>query len=215
MSNIKPITVILAEDHVIVREGLAAVCQKLNLQVLGECADGLAALEMIRALRPDFALLDLHMPKLSGLEVVRRVREAAYPTRCIMLTFSRNESLIREALKAGADGYLLKEGPSRHLADAISYIRDGGRYISPLLKEANLFAPRDTAKDDPLAPLSPRERDVFSHLVNAHCAKEIATLLGISPKTVDTYRTSLMHKLKLPDLVSLVKFAIQNGLTST
>jgi len=215
MSHMKPTTIILADDHAIVREGLAAICETKGLQVLGQCADGLAALEMIRAQKPDFALLDLQMPKLSGLQVIRKIREADLPTRCIILTISREESAIREAFKAGADGYLLKDGPSRHLSDAISYIHDGGHYVSPMLKESNPFSALNTAADDPLAQLSRRERDVFGHLVNGLRAKEIANLLDISPKTVDTYRASLMRKLKIHDLVGLVKFAIENGLTST
>jgi DNA-binding NarL/FixJ family response regulator len=133
MSNPKQITVVIAEDQALIREGLVLVCQSRDLQVVAQCADGLTALEAIRSLKPDFALLDLNMPKLSGVEVVRKVREAAIPTHCIILTISREESAIREALKVGVDGYLLKDGPPRHLTDAINYVRDGGVYVSPLL----------------------------------------------------------------------------------
>jgi DNA-binding NarL/FixJ family response regulator len=148
--------------------------------------------------------------------VVRKVREAGIPTRCIILTISREESAIRGALKAGADGYLLKDGPPRHLTDAISYIRDGGVYVSPLLRVAGLLpSAREAHEDDPLAHLSRREHDVFFHLVNGLRAKEIANLLDISPKTVDTYRASLMRKLNIHDLVGLVKFAIEHNLTTT
>jgi DNA-binding NarL/FixJ family response regulator len=216
MSNPRPTTVLIADDHAIVREGLVAICQSRDLQVVGQCSDGLAAAEMIRSLKPDFAVLDLNMPKLSGLQVVRKVRESASPTRCIILTISREESAIREALKTGADGYLLKDGPFRHLVDAINYIRDGGVYVSPLLRMSTLLpSARDSAEDDPLSLLSRREHDVFFHLVNGLRAKEIASLLNISPKTVDTYRASLMRKLNIHDLVGLVKFAIEHNLTST
>jgi len=216
MNNHKQTTVVIAEDQAIIREGLMLVCQSRDLQVVGQCADGLAALETIRALKPDFALLDLNMPKLSGVEVVRKVREAEIPTRCIILTISREESAIREALKAGVDAYLLKDGDPRHLTDAINYIRDGGVYVSPLLKVAGLFpSSREAREDDPVAHLSRREHDVFFHLVNGLRAKEIANLLDISPKTVDTYRASLMRKLNIHDLVGLVKFAIEHKLTTT
>ena len=209
-------TVLIAVDHAIVREGLVAICQSRDLQVVGQCSDGLAAAEMIRSLKPDFAILDLNMPKLSGLQVVRKVRETGSPTRCIILTISREESIIREALQAGADGYLLKDGPFRHLVDAINYIRDGGVYVSPLVRMAGLLPnSRESQRDDPLAVLSRREHDVFFHLVNGLRAKEIASLLDISPKTVDTYRASLMRKLNIHDLVGLVKFAIERNLTST
>jgi len=216
MHNPKQTTVVIAEDQAIIREGLVLVCQSRDLLVVGQCADGLAALETIRALKPDFALLDLNMPKLSGVEVVRKVREAEIPTRCIILTISREESAIREALKAGVDAYLLKDGDPRHLTDAINYIRDGGVYVSPLLKVAGLFpSSHEAREDDPIAHLSRREHDVFFHLVNGLRAKEIANLLDISPKTVDTYRASLMRKLNIHDLVGLVKFAIEHKLTST
>jgi DNA-binding NarL/FixJ family response regulator len=216
MNNAKQTTVVIAEDQAIIREGLMLVCQSRDLNVVGQCADGMAALESIRSLKPDFALLDLNMPKLTGLQVVRKVREMECPTRCIILTISREESAIREALKVGADGYLLKDGPPRHLTDAINYIRDGGVYVSPLLRVAGLLpSTREDRDDDPLAHLSRRERDVFFHLVNGLRAKEIANLLDISPKTVDTYRASLMRKLNIHDLVGLVKFAIEHNLTTT
>ena len=216
MNNLKQTTVVIAEDQAIIREGLVLVCQNRDLHVVGQCADGLTALETIRSLKPDFALLDLNMPKLSGVEVVRKVREAEIPTRCIILTISREESAIREALKAGVDAYLLKDGDPRHLTDAINYIRDGGVYVSPLLKVAGLFpSTREAREDDPIAHLSRREHEVFFHLVNGLRAKEIANLLDISPKTVDTYRASLMRKLNIHELVGLVKFAIEHKLTTT
>jgi len=215
-NNNRPTTVIVAEDQAIIREGLVLVCQNRELQVLGQCSDGMAALEMIRTLKPDFALLDLNMPKLTGLQVVRKVRETEGGTRCIILTISREESSIREALKVGVDGYLLKDGPPRHLIDAINYIRDGGVYVSPLLRMAGLLpSSGEVRENDPLAHLSRREHDVFYHLVNGLRAKEIANLLDISPKTVDTYRASLMRKLSIHDLVALVKFAIEHNLTTT
>jgi len=216
MNNPIQTTVVIAEDQAIIREGLALVCQSRDLQVVAQCADGLTALETIRSLKPDFALLDLHMPKLSGVDVVRGVREAGTPTRCIILTISREESAVREALRVGVDGYLLKDGPPRHLTDAINYVRDGGVYVSPLLRIAGLLPTAHEAyEDDPLTHLSRRERDVFFHLVNGMRAKEIANLLDISPKTVDTYRASLMRKLNIHDLVGLVKFAIEQNLTTT
>lgn len=216
MTNPKPTTVVVADDQALIREGVVLVCQNQNLQVIGQYADGMAAFDAIRSLRPDFALLDLNMPKLTGVQVVRKVREAEIPTRCIILTITKEDMVIREALKIGADGYLLKEGVPRHITDAINYIRDGGVYVSPLLRLSDMSpAAREGGHDDPLAQLSRRERDVFFHLVNGLRAKEIAGMLDISPKTVDTYRASLMRKLNIHDLVGLVKFAIEHNLTST
>ena len=210
----KPISVILADDHLIVREGLAAFCEaRPELHIVGQCSDGLAAVEMIKAVQPDFAIIDLHMPKLHGLEVIRKVREASSPCKLVVLSISRDEKMVLEALRAGANGYLLKDGPARHLLDAISYIQDGGVYISPLLRREYLLeAPRKAPAEDPLASLSRREYEVFSFLVDGMRPKDIAKLLDISPKTVDTYRSSLMRKLDIHDVAGLVKFAIKRDL---
>lgn len=217
MNKDKPISILLADDHAIVREGIAALCEThAEFQVVGQCSDGMAALELIRSLKPDFAVLDLNMPKMTGIQVIRRIRELGLPTRLLVLSIARDENVVMEALHAGADAYLLKDGPARHLLDAISYIRDGGVYVTPLLKGARLFTQAQKPDvRDPLASLSPREYEVFSHLINGLRAKDIADLLAISPKTVDTYRASLMRKLNVHDLVGLVKFAIERNLTST
>ena len=216
MQELQPTTVVLADDHAIVREGFAALCTANGMRVLAECADGLKAVETISALNPDFAILDLHMPGMTGIEVVRKLRLAGCLAKSIILSISREEHTVLEALRAGADGYLLKDGPTRHLLDAMSFIRDGGVYVSPLLRGAGMFArPEKSPSDDPVGRLSAREMEVFSYLVKGLRAKDIAELLEISPKTVDTYRASLMRKLNVHDLVSLVKFAIERNLTST
>ena len=217
MQATRPISIILADDHSIVREGLAAFCgTHPELHIAGQCADGLAAVEMIKALEPDFAIIDLHMPKLHGLEVIRKVRETPSPCKLIVLSISRDDKMVMEALRAGANGYLLKDGPARHLLDAISYIQDGGVYISPLLRRDYLLeTPRKAVAEDPLASLSRREFEVFSFLVDGLRPTDIAKLLDISPKTVDTYRSNIMRKLGIHDLVGLVKFAIQRNLTSS
>ena len=216
MTERDEITVVLADDHAIVREGIAALCAGAGLQIVGQCADGNSAFDTIMNLKPEFAILDLHMPGLSGVECVRKLRAAGSSARLMILSISREESAVFDALRAGADAYLLKDGPSRHLLDAINYVRDGGVYVSPLLRGAGLFAKGENNRTgDPLASLSPREMEVFSYLVNGLRAKDIADLLEISPKTVDTYRASLMRKLNVHDLVGLVKFAIERNLTST
>jgi DNA-binding NarL/FixJ family response regulator len=133
----------------------------------------------------------------------------------VILSISREDSVVLESLRAGADAYLLKDGPARHLLDAIQFVRDGGVYVSPLLRGAAFFTRPEKVAEDPLSLLSPREMEVFTQLVNGARAKDIAERLDISPKTVDTYRASLMRKLKVHDLVGLVKFAIERNLTST
>src|SRR5271157_5050613 len=216
MQELRETTVVLVDDHAIVREGFAALCSANGMHIVGQCSEGTAAVEMIAALRPDFAILDLNMPGISGIEVIRRLRASGCAVKLLILSISREEATVMEALRAGADAYLLKDGPSRHLLDAIAFVRDGGVYISPLLRGAGLFTRAESARvEDPLGSLSPRETEVFSYLVSGLRAKDIADLLGISPKTVDTYRASLMRKLNIHDLVGLVKFAIERNLTST
>jgi two-component system response regulator DegU len=209
-----PMTLILADDHGIVREGVAAFCKaRSDVSLLGQCSDGQEALDMILARNPDFAVLDLDMPKLSGLEVIRRVREAGSKTRLIVLSISRDQNIIRELFRSGADGYVLKDGPSRHIFDAINYVRDGGQYLTPLLHRENIDKKQE--KQDPLALLSKREFAVFSLLVDGVRPKDIAKSLEISPKTVDTYRANIMRKLMIDNVAGLVRFAIQRNLNTT
>ena len=129
------ISLVLADDHPVVREGLAAIFDaRPELQIVGQCSDGLAAVEMIKALKPDFAIIDLQLPKLHGLEVVQRLRDANSPSKLVVLTISHDEKMVLWALRAGADGYLVKDGPASQLLDAISHIRSGGVYVSPVLR---------------------------------------------------------------------------------
>jgi DNA-binding NarL/FixJ family response regulator len=210
------ITVVLADDHAIVREGFAALCCAHGMIILGQAYDGPSALEAVGSLRPDFAILDLHMPGMTGLEVIRRLRAAGNKAKLMILSITSDDSTVMEALRAGADAYLLKDGPTRHLVDAIHFVQEGGVYVSPLLRGAGLFTRAEKGADaNPMSSLSPREAEVFSYLVNGLRAKDIAEVLDISPKTVDTYRASLMRKLNVHDLVGLVKFAIERNLTST
>ena len=126
---------VLADDHPILREGLAAFFDvRPDLHIVGQCSDGLAAVEMVKALAPDFAIIDLNLPKLHGLEVIQRLREANSPSKLVVFTISHDEKLLMWALRAGANGYVLKDGPALHLFDAISRIRNGGVYVSPLLR---------------------------------------------------------------------------------
>jgi two-component system, NarL family, response regulator NreC len=211
MESTKPITLVLADDHGILREGIAAFCNsRPDLKILGQSSDGLEAVELILALKPDFAVLDLNMPKASGLEVIRRVRQAKSETKLVVLSISRDEHVIRELFRSGANGYLLKDGPARHLFDAINYIQDGGQYLTPLIRRESIDTKRE--KKDPLALLSKREYEVFSFLVDGMRPKDIAKMLEISPKTVDTYRANIMRKLEVDGIAGLVRFAIQRNL---
>lgn len=141
-------TIILADDHAIVREGLAAFCaSQPGLKVVAQCSDGETAYDAILAEQPDFAILDLHMPKLTGLEVIRKLRAAGCTSKLMILSISREDTTVLEALRSGADGYLLKDGPGRHLLDAFNFVRDGGVYVSPCSRvRACLRSPRANAR---------------------------------------------------------------------
>jgi DNA-binding NarL/FixJ family response regulator len=215
MQNSEGATVVLADDHNIVREGIASLCAANGMRILGEVADGPAAIEMILERRPDFAIIDLHMPTMTGVEVIGKLRDAGCQAKLLILSVSREEATVVQALFAGADAYMLKDGPGRHLMDAINFVREGGVYVSPLLRGAGLFTHGEkNRQDDPLAGLSPREAEVFSYLMDGMRAKDIADLLEISPKTVDTYRASLMRKLDVHGMVGLVKFALELNLAN-
>ena len=210
METTKPITIVLADDHGIVREGIAAFCSsRPDLKIIGQSSDGAAAVELILELKPDFVILDLNMPKLNGLDVIRRLRQEKCETRILVLSISRDENVVRELFRSGANGYLLKDGPARHLFDAINYVLDGGQYLTPLMRLDIL----DSGKKAPdaLTLLSKREYEVFNYLVDGMRPRDIAKILDISPKTVDTYRASIMRKLEVDGIAGLVRFAIQRN----
>jgi DNA-binding NarL/FixJ family response regulator len=213
LETLKVITMVIVDDHAIVREGIAAFCSsRPDLKILGQSSEGGEAVDLILKLKPDFAVLDLNMAGMNGLEVIRRVREAKSETRLIVLSVSHDENMIREVFRSGGNGYVLKDGPSRHLFDAINYVLDGGQYLTPLIRRDALDAKRP-AKDQ-LSLLSKREYEVFSFLVDGMRPKDIAKVLEVSPKTVDTYRANIMRKLELDGIAGLVRFAIQRNLPS-
>jgi DNA-binding NarL/FixJ family response regulator len=212
----KTYSILIADELTLVREGLAALCQnQAGFRVVGQCSEGVVALRMIETQRPDIAILDLNLPDLFALEVVRRVNEAGLPTKIVVLSTRRDRKTVVEALRCGVSAFLLKSGPSLQLLEAFEQILDGGIYVSPELELDKIFCPgQKSSGEDPLQSLSAREHQVFSFLCDGVRAKEIAARLALSPKTVDTYRASLMRKLDIHDVAGLVKFAIQRDLTS-
>jgi DNA-binding NarL/FixJ family response regulator len=217
----KTYSIFLADELTLVREGLAALCEAPGrgrplFKVVGQCSEGAVAQRMIESTRPDIAVLDLNLPDLFTLEVVRRIKEANLPTKIVVLSTRRDRKTVVEALRCGVSAFLLKSGPSHQLLDAFDQILDGGIYVSPELELNKIFCPgQKSAVEDPLQSLSAREFQVFSLLCEGVRAKEIAARLSLSPKTVDTYRASLMRKLDIHDVAGLVKFAIQRDLTSS
>lgn len=212
----KTYSILLADELTLVREGLAALCEaQPQYRVVGQCSDGAAALRLIESRPPDIAVLDLNLPDLFTFEVVRRIRDANHPTKIVVLSTRRDRKTVVEALRCGVSAFLLKSGPSIQLLEAFDQILEGGIYVSPELELNKIFTPgQRSAVEDPLQSLSAREYQVFSLLCDGVRAKEIAARLTLSPKTVDTYRASLMRKLDIHDVAGLVKFAIQRDLTS-
>lgn len=210
-------SVMLADDLTLVREGLAALCAaQPAYRVVGQCSEGTAALRMIENVCPDIAVLDLNLADLFTLEIVRRTREANIPTKIVVLSTRRDRKTVVEALRCGVNAFLLKSAPATQLLEAFEQVLDGGIYVSPQLELNKIFSASHKAEpDDPLESLSAREYQVFTLLVEGIRAKEIAARLDLSPKTVDTYRASLMRKLDIHDVAGLVKFAIQRDLTSS
>jgi two-component system response regulator NreC len=206
-----PIRVILADDHLLVRQGLRMVLEKENIEVLGEASDGLEAIRLIQELLPDIAVLDLDMPRLDGLAVLREAARLSPQTRAIILTRHMEEPYAVEALRIGARGYVLKTQASTDLVAAIRHVDRGEVYLSPKISKAVVQAYL-TNSEGPTGQLSVRERQVLQLVGEGHSTKKIASLLGISAKTVDTHRTKVMEKLDIHQTAGLVRYAIRHGL---
>jgi DNA-binding NarL/FixJ family response regulator len=206
-----PIRVILADDHLLVRQGLRLVLENEQIEVLGEASDGLEAIRLIQELLPQVAVLDLDMPGLDGLGVLREAARLCPQTRIVILTRHMEEPYAVEALRIGARGYVLKTQASTDLVAAIRHVDRGEVYLSPKISKAVVRAYLNNT-DGPSGKLSVRERQVLQLVGEGHSTKKIANLLGISVKTADTHRTKLMEKLDIHQTAGLVRYAIRNGL---
>ena len=210
-----PIDILLADELTLVREGMAALCNSIaGYHVVAQVGSAGAALSEIQRLQPALALLDLGLSDLAATEVIRRVRELNLRTRCAVFSVRKDRKTVLEVLRTGACGFLLKTSTSEQMTEALSQFSQGGIYVSPQIEVMSLIGdgPNRNPGEDPLESLSTREFQVFSLLVEGIRAKEIAARLALSPKTVDTYRSSLMRKLDIHDVAGLVKFAIRRDL---
>jgi DNA-binding NarL/FixJ family response regulator len=208
--------IVLAEDHVLVREGIKKIIEAFaDLQVVGEAADGLQLLEILKNLPVNMVVLDISMPHLSGLEVAREIKKKYPVIKILILTMHKKKEYLNDAIAAGTDGYLLKEDAPKELLNAIERIRQGMIYVSPLLSGelANLYAQsRREALDEPAEPLSQREIQIIRMIAEGKSSKEIAEALFISFRTVQNHRVKIMRKLNLKKNTELVKYAIGKGL---
>jgi DNA-binding NarL/FixJ family response regulator len=204
------IRVLIVDDHAVVRQGLRALLEsRPEVVVVGDAADGQAALEQARALRPDVVLLDLLLPDLSGVEVTERLRAEGLPCKVLILTSSLEERLVAGAVRAGADGYLLKATRVADLVQAIVEVAAGRRVLDPAATQV-LFA--QLRQSDPLAELSAREREVFAALARGRANPEIAAALQIGEATVRSHVASVLEKLQLRDRTQVIIFALKHGL---
>jgi DNA-binding NarL/FixJ family response regulator len=212
------ITVFLADDHAVVRDGLRVLLEaQPDIRVIGDAADGRETVRRVARLCPDVVILDIAMPELNGIEAGREIAQVCPSTQVIFLSMHSTTEHIFRALQAGARGYLLKESAGIEVVNAVRAVHAGSRYLSQKISDSlidDYVHQRQAAEaQSPLARLSPRERQVLQLVVEGKPSAEIAGILSLSLKTVETYRSRLMHKLGISDLPSLVKFAIQHGLT--
>ena len=212
------IRVLLADDHAIVRDGLRALLGiQPDLTVVGDAATGREAVAAAADLHPDIVLLDIAMPDLNGIDAARRIREVCPSARVVILSMHSTGEHVYQALQAGAHGYLLKQSAGSEVIDAIRAVHAGRYYLSQKLSEAvieDYVRYREAAApESPLARLSSREREILQLIVEGKSRSEIATALSLSMKTVDTYRSRMLDKLGIADVPSLVKLAMQHGLT--
>lgn len=205
-------TVYLVDDHTIVRDGLRAMLEAGGYEVVGEAADPTVALAEVLRLNPDLLLLDLSLDRHSGFELLTEIHRRELPVRCIVLTMSAQPRHVADAMRLGAAGYLLKGSPRAELMRAIDEVSRGRRHLGPEVAELALQALTADPVDDPLAQLSPRERQIIERVVQGQSSAAIGAALHLSPKTVDTYRSRLMTKLGVSDVTALVRFAIRAGL---
>ncbi|MBN1813202.1 MAG: response regulator transcription factor [Anaerolineae bacterium] len=213
------ITVFLADDHAVVRDGLHALLDaESDIAVVGTAANGRDAVHQVTELHPDVVVVDIVMPDLGGVEATRQIHETSPSTQVVILSMYASDEYVRRALQAGARGYLLKESAGKEVIDAVRAVHAGRRYlgeeIADRLIDGYLDLYSNSEAGDPLAALSPRELEVLQLVVEGKTSPEIAGILTLSPKTIDTYRSRLMRKLGIGDIPGLVKFAIKHGLTS-
>ena len=204
--------ILLAEDHVIVRQGLCTLLEQAGMVVIGEASDGQEALQLAHTHRPEVAILDITMPHLNGLETARRLREVAPQIKIIMLTMHNEEPYVLEALQAGAVGYVLKTQAAVDIVQAIHTVVQGAVYLSPRVTSTvvQAYLAGSTIPPD---PLTSREREIVQRIAEGQTTKEIAAHLGLSVKTVESHRINLMRKLNIHDTATLVRYAIRRGLT--
>jgi two-component system, NarL family, response regulator NreC len=212
------VTVVLADDHPIVRQGLRHLLEaESNLKIVGEASDGLQAVQLSEKFKPDVLIVDIMMPGLNGLEVVRQVKDRSPGTYCIVLSMQSADVYVVEALKSGAAGYVLKETGPSELVNAVQQVIEGKRYLSPRLSERLIDVLLQTSEEitlDPYETLTNREREILQMVAEGMTTAAIAKRLSISPRTAELHRSRMMDKLGLHGQTELILYALKRGILS-
>jgi DNA-binding NarL/FixJ family response regulator len=208
----KKIRILLADDHKLVRQGFRLILMSQeDMEVVGETGNGREAVELAKTLKPDVVIMDVTMPELNGIEATRRICTMSPHIRILALSVHRDFVYVREIIRAGAEGYLLKESADTDLLAAVRAVAEGNSYLSPEVSGAMLKDYRKNATN-PLDLLTSREREILQLVAEGKTNKDIASSLNLSVYTVDGHRTRIMDKLNLHSIGELVRFAVRNGL---
>ncbi len=211
--------ILLADDHTLIRRGIRnLISNNPALKVIGEVGDGEELLAFLRKSQPDLLILDISMPKLTGIEAVSKVRKLYPKIKILMLTMHKNKQYFYHAMSAGADGYLMKEDSDEELLLAVKRIQQGKSYISPFLSQDfadDVISAYRNNRSSPFETLTKREREVLELVVDGHTSKVMAKLLNLSPRTIDHHRANLLKKFDMKNSVDLVNFAVRNGFVTS
>jgi DNA-binding NarL/FixJ family response regulator len=206
-----PVRILIADDHGIVRKGLRALLQsKRGWKICAEVANGRQAVERAGALKPDVAILDISMPQLNGVEATRQIRNLSPATETLILSMHRSEKLVREAVEAGARGYLAKDDADDHLLAAVDALRRHNSYFTSNVAVAAATAKAQKGGKSPRSVLTGRQREIIQLLAEGKSNKEVASILNISVKTAETHRANIMMRLDLHSFADLMHYAIRN-----
>jgi DNA-binding NarL/FixJ family response regulator len=211
-----PISVVLVDDHAVVRDGLRALLEsQADLRVGASFGDAASAVRYCVDAHPDVVVLDIALPGLGGIEAAKQIHDQCAGSKILMLSMHSGAEYVHQALRAGANGYVLKESAGAEVIEAVRTVHTGTRFLSRKLSPQAVDAyARQRGPQAPLDRLSARERQVLKLVVEGRTSNEIASLLGLSSKSIDTYRSRMMLKLAIEDVPTLVKFAIRHGITS-
>lgn len=212
MQPTNKIRVLLADDHTVVRRGFnMIIASQADMEVIGEARNGREAVELSGKLQPDVVVMDVSMPELNGIEGTRRIGECSPKTRVLALSMHRDAVYVREILRAGARGYLVKDADDDALLDAVRAVARGEGYLSPAVSDAVLTDYRKHVRN-PVDLLTTREREVLQMIAEGKTNKEIANILSLSVYTVEAHRGNILEKLNLHSTGDIVRFALRNGL---